>query len=179
MILAFLQKRVHLLNVPVYATTAIPLLLAVSAVVSVATKAYFPSASARSSATSYFCGPVCSPDLVPKSTLVALGSLLVGAGVTHMGTLIHCAQIRSRYKAIVIALGEMVVTSGCCLQSSPRFRLHTGGGWGSPVAWGSPRLHHTQDKPKALGLDNLEVIPALILGLHSFVGLPFTNILLS
>lgn len=105
-----------MLDQPIYVATIIILLLAVGEVISILSRAWIPSLLI------IFVGylvliwtGVLPADLVPNSALAAVGSLLVAAVITHMGTLIPIKQLRSQYKAVLIALFGIVLGAGLIL----------------------------------------------------------------
>lgn len=169
-----------MLDTPVYAATAILLLIAVSEVVSIITKAYVPSLLVAIVGYLLLIWTGVFPaDLLPASTLAAVGSLLIGAVITHMGTLIPLSQIRSQYKAILIALAGVVVATLLLLAIiTPFFGYDHAVAGAGPVTGGIIAYVLTADELQALGLNSLVVIPAIILGLQSLLGIPLANVLL-
>ncbi|MFC7406162.1 hypothetical protein [Georgenia alba] len=169
-----------MLDNPVYVTAIILALLAVGELVSIVTKAYVPSLLVA------FLGylgliwtGVLPPSLVPESALATAGSVVVGAVITHMGTLIPARQIREQWKAILIALAGAVLAAGLLLAViTPIFGYATAVAGTGPVTGGIIAYVLTAEGLAARGLDDLVVIPALVLGLQSLVGMPLANVLL-
>lgn len=74
---------------------------------------------------------------------MAVGSLLVADVITHMGTLIPIKQLRSQYKAIMIALFGIVLGAGLILLVlSPILGYATAVAGAGPVTGGHPRVYH-------------------------------------
>jgi hypothetical protein len=156
------------------------LLLAIGEVISILSKAWIPSLLI------IFVGylvliwtGVLPADLIPSSALAAVGSLLVAAVITHMGTLIPIKQLRSQYKAILIALFGIILGAGLILLVvSPILGYATAVAGAGPVTGGILAYIITAERLTELGLNHLVVIPALVLGVQSLVGMPLANILL-
>ena len=169
-----------MLDTPLYAATIIVLLLAISEAVSIATRAYVPSllVAIFGYLVLIWTG-VLPADLVPASTLAAAGTLLVGVVITHMGTLIPVSQVRAQYKAILIALGGVVVATVLLLAIiAPLFGYAYAVAGAGPVTGGIIAYVLTAGELRAVGLEDLVVVPALVLGLQSLLGLPLANLLL-
>ncbi|WP_199183215.1 hypothetical protein [Cryobacterium sp. Y29] len=156
------------------------MLLAVGEVISILSRAWIPSLLI------IFVGylvliwtGVLPADLVPNSALAAVGSLLVAAVITHMGTLIPIKQLRSQYKAVLIALFGIVLGAGLILLVvSPILGYATAVAGAGPVTGGILAYIITAERLTELNLNYLVVIPALILGVQSLIGMPLANILL-
>ncbi len=169
-----------MLESPIYIATVIFLLLAAGQVISILSKAWIPSLLV------VFVGylvllwtGVFPPDLIPNSALAAVGSLLVAAVITHMGTLIPIKQLKSQYKAILIALIGIVIGAGLILLVvTPILGYARAVAGAGPVTGGIIAYIVTAERLSELGLNNLIVIPALVLGVQSLVGMPLANILL-
>ncbi|TFD09844.1 hypothetical protein [Cryobacterium sp. TMT1-66-1] len=169
-----------MLEQPIYVATVIILLLAVGEVISILSKAWIPSLLI------IFVGylvliwtGVLPADLIPNSAFAAVGSLLVAAVITHMGTLIPISQLRSQYKAILIALFGIVLGAGLILLVvSPILGYATAVAGAGPVTGGILAYIITAERLTELGLNHLVVIPALVLGVQSLIGMPLANILL-
>src|SRR5690625_3770364 len=49
-------------------------------------------------------------DILEKSTFPALGAILIGPAILHMGTLIPFSILKSQIKAVLISLGGLIVS---------------------------------------------------------------------
>ena len=169
-----------MLEQPIYVATVIILLLAVGEVISILSKAWIPSLLIIF--VGYFVliwTGVLPADLIPNSAFAAVGSLLVAAVITHMGTLIPISQLRSQYKAILIALFGIVLGAGLILLVvSPILGYATAVAGAGPVTGGILAYIITAERLTELGMNHLVVIPALVLGVQSLIGMPLANILL-
>lgn len=169
-----------MLESPVFVVVIILALVAAGEVISILTRAYVPALLVT------FMGylillwtGVLDPAVVPGSALSVAGAVLVGAVITHMGTLIPVAQIREQYKAILIALGGVAGAAILILGVVTLiFDYGTAVAGAGPVTGGIIATLLTTEALQERGLETLIVIPALILGLQSLIGMPVTNVLL-
>ena len=169
-----------MLDQPVFVATIILLLLAVGEVISILSRAWVPSLLI------VFIGylvliwtGVLPDDLVPNSALAAMGSLLIAAVITHMGTLIPLKLLRSQYQAIGISLIGIVLGAGLVLLIvSPILGYASAVAGAGPVTGGILAYIITAERLTELGFEYLVVIPALVLGVQSLFGMPLANILL-
>lgn len=169
-----------MLESPVFVVTLILALVAAGEVISILTRAYVPALLVT------FMGylillwtGVLDPTVVPGSALSVAGAVLVGAVITHMGTLIPVSHIREQYKAILIALGGVAGAAILILGVVTLvFDYGTAVAGAGPVTGGIIATLLTTEALQERGLETLIVIPALILGLQSLIGMPVTNILL-
>lgn len=169
-----------MLDSPVYVVTIILALLAFAEFLSLITKAWIPSLLViMAGYLALLWTGVLPPDLIPKSALTTVGAVLVGAVITHMGTLIPLAQIKTQYKAILIALTGIVFGAILILAVlSPILGYPTAVAGTGPVTGGLIAYLITSQKLTEAGLDSLVAVSAIVLGLQSLVGLPLANILL-
>lgn len=169
-----------MLDTPVYVVTIILLILAVAEVISIVTKAWVPSLLVILAGYLVLLWTGVLPaDLIPNSTLAAVGSVFIGAVITHMGTIIPIRQIRAQYKAVLIALAGITIGTLLILAIvSPILGYAAAVAGAGPVAGGIIAFIITAERLGELGLTELVAIPAIVLGLQSLLGLPLANILL-
>lgn len=112
-------------------------------------------------------------DILEKSTFPALGAILIGPAILHMGTLIPFAVLRNQLKAVVIALSGIVVAGILLLTIVPLFFDYATAvaGFG-PISGGIIALIITSEKLTELGLTSLIVIPALVVAFQGVLGMP-------
>ncbi|ASN06060.1 hypothetical protein [Virgibacillus necropolis] len=112
-------------------------------------------------------------DILEKSTFPALGAILIGPAILHMGTLIPFSILRSQLKAVVIALSGIVVAGILLLTIIPLFFDYATAvaGFG-PISGGIIALIITSEKLTELGLTSIIVIPALIVAFQGVLGMP-------
>lgn len=112
-------------------------------------------------------------DILEKSTFAALGGILIGPAILHMGTLIPFSLLKSQIKAVVIALGGLVVSGVLILTIVPLiFDYETAVAGVGPISGGVIALIITSEKLTELGLTSLIVIPALIVAFQGVMGMP-------
>ncbi|WP_174614524.1 hypothetical protein [Virgibacillus ihumii] len=112
-------------------------------------------------------------DILEKSTFAALGAILVGPAILHMGTLIPLSTLKRQYKAVLVALGGMLVSGILILTIVPLvYDYPTAVAGVGPVSGGIIALIITSEKLTELGLTSLVVIPALIVAFQGVLGMP-------
>ncbi|MFB4169585.1 hypothetical protein [Virgibacillus sp. JSM 102003] len=112
-------------------------------------------------------------DILEKSTFAALGGILIGPAILHMGTLIPFSLLKSQIKAVVIALGGLVVSGVLILTIVPLiFDYETAVAGVGPISGGVIALIITSEKLTELGMTSLIVIPALIVAFQGVMGMP-------
>ncbi|ASK63790.1 hypothetical protein CFK37_17315 [Virgibacillus phasianinus] len=112
-------------------------------------------------------------DILEKSTFPALGAILIGPAILHMGTLIPFSILRSQLKAVVIALSGIVVAGILLLTIVPLiFDYPTAVAGFGPISGGIIALIITSEKLTELGLTSIIVIPALVVAFQGVLGMP-------
>ncbi|WP_330948476.1 hypothetical protein [Virgibacillus sp. MG-45] len=112
-------------------------------------------------------------DILEKSTLPALGAILIGPAITHMGTLIPFSLLKSQIKAVLIALGGLIVSGILILTIVPLvFDYPTAVAGVGPISGGIIALLITSEKLTEIGLSSLVIIPALIVAFQGVMGMP-------
>lgn len=112
-------------------------------------------------------------DILEKSTFPALGAILIGPAILHMGTLIPLSVLRKQLKAVVIALSGIAVAGILLLTIVPLFFDYATAvaGFG-PISGGIIALIITSEKLTEIGLTSLIVIPALVVAFQGVLGMP-------
>lgn len=112
-------------------------------------------------------------DILEKSTFPALGAILIGPAILHMGTLIPFSILKSQIKAVLIALGGLVVSGILILTIVPLvFDYPTAVAGVGPISGGIIALIITSEKLTEIGLTSLVVIPALVVAFQGVMGMP-------
>jgi hypothetical protein len=112
-------------------------------------------------------------DILEKSTFPALGAILIGPAILHMGTLIPLSILKSQVKAVVIALGGLVVSGILILIIVPLvFDYPTAVAGVGPISGGIIALIITSEKLAEIGMTSLVVIPALVVAFQGVMGMP-------
>lgn len=112
-------------------------------------------------------------DILEVSQFAALGAILIGPAIVHMGTMIPFSLVKSQYKAVIIALGGVLVSGILILLIVPLiFDYPTAVAGVGPVSGGIIALLVTSEKLKELGLTSIVIIPALVVAFQGVVGMP-------
>ncbi|KOS61994.1 hypothetical protein FJQ98_19540 [Lysinibacillus agricola] len=119
-------------------------------------------------------------DLLANSTFLTVGAVLGTAPIlVHMGTLIPLKMIRSQWRAVIIAiLGMSFATLFILTIVTSLFDYKTAVAGTGPLNGGIIAVLITSEGLKELGFVSLLTIPALIMALQSFIGIPVANLLL-
>ncbi|GAB4073720.1 hypothetical protein GCM10028778_12230 [Barrientosiimonas marina] len=112
-------------------------------------------------------------DILDKAQFPALGSILIGPAIVHMGTMIPFSLLKQQYKAVFVALGGMVVSAVLILTIVTLvFDYHTAVAGVGPLNGGLIALLITTDSLKEVGRASLVVIPALVVAFQGVLGMP-------
>lgn len=112
-------------------------------------------------------------DILDKSQFPALGAILIGPAILHMGTMIPFSLLKSQIKAVMIALGGVFFAGVLILLIVPLiFDYPTAVAGVGPISGGIIALIITSDKLTELGMTSLIVIPALIVAFQGVMGMP-------
>ncbi|GAQ18682.1 integral membrane protein [Oceanobacillus picturae] len=116
---------------------------------------------------------VFPPDIADKANISAFASILPAVLIVHMGTLIPFKQLKEQYKAVLIALSGILVAVVLVILLVTPFVGYTSSVVGlGPLTGGIIAFVITSERLQELGLVSLITIPALILGIQNFVGMP-------
>lgn len=123
---------------------------------------------------------VIPEDLVTTSTMVIVGALIQPPIMVHMGSLIPLATMKAQWKAVVIALGGMLVGVGLVLAIvTPLFGFEYSVAGAGPLAGGIISTSLTTQGLTEAGIASaVVVVPSLVLMLQSLPSMPLTNYLL-
>ncbi|ALX47272.1 hypothetical protein [Lentibacillus amyloliquefaciens] len=112
-------------------------------------------------------------DILEKSTFAALGTILIGPAILHMGTMIPFSLLKSQYKAVLISLGGVVVSGILILIIVPLvFDYATAVAGIGPISGGVVALLITSERLTEIGLTSLVIIPALVVAFQGLLGMP-------
>lgn len=112
-------------------------------------------------------------DILEKSQFAALGAILIGPAILHMGTMIPFSLLKSQFKAVFISLGGIIVSGILILTIIPLvFDYPTAVAGVGPLSGGIIALLITSEKLQEIGLQSLVIIPALIVAFQGVLGMP-------
>ncbi|WP_252504175.1 hypothetical protein [Sporosarcina sp. Marseille-Q4943] len=163
-----------MLSNPVIATTLIFTLIALGEWLSIVTRARIPMLlTAMVGFLILIWTGIFPKDILEKSQFPALGAILIGPAILHMGTMIPFSLLKSQFKAVLIALGGIIVSGILILTIIPLiFDYPTAVAGVGPISGGIIALIITSEKLKELGLTSLVIIPALIVAFQGLMGMP-------
>ncbi|MCG3087973.1 hypothetical protein [Sporosarcina cyprini] len=163
-----------MLSNPVIATTLIFALIALGEWLSIVSRARIPmllTAMVGFLLLTWF--GIFPKDLLDKAQFPALGALLIGPAILHMGTMIPFSLLKSQIKAVMISLGGVIFSGILILIIIPLiFDYPTAVAGIGPISGGIIALLITTDKLTEIGLSSLVIIPALIVAFQGVLGMP-------
>ncbi|MFC7364134.1 MULTISPECIES: hypothetical protein [Bhargavaea] len=114
------------------------------------------------------------PDnILESSQFAALGAILIGPAIVHMGTLIPMKVLREQYRAVIIALSGVVVAAILIFAIIPFvFNFETAVAGMGPISGGVVAMIITTEKLQELDLGTVALIPALIVAFQGLLGMP-------
>ncbi|MFC2949307.1 hypothetical protein [Virgibacillus sediminis] len=159
---------------PLVATTLIFALIALGEWISIITRARVPMLlTAMVGYLICVWTGIFPADIMETSTFAGLGALLIGPAILHMGTMIPLSLLKSQIKAVLIALGGVVVGGGIVLLVvSLIFDYPTAVAGVGPLSGGVVALLVTSERLTEIGLASLVVIPALVVAFQGLMGMP-------
>ncbi|WP_414042365.1 hypothetical protein ACMGE9_08485 [Macrococcus sp. EM39E] len=162
---------------PIIATTIIFSLIALGEVISIYTRARVPmllTAMLGFLLLSWL--GIFPPKILEYSTLPALGAVLIGPLILHMGTIMPISVLKVQWKAVVISLAGLIGATLLILGIiTPIYGFPTAASGLGPVAGGVIALLITNEKLTALGLTSLIVVPSLVQALQGVIGMPLAS----
>lgn len=163
-----------MLSNPIIATTLLFALIALGEWLSILSKARIPMLlTAMVGFLVLVWTGIFPNDILDKSQFPALGAILIGPAILHMGTMIPFSLLKSQIKAVMIALGGVIFAGVLILLIVPLiFDYPTAVAGVGPISGGIIALIITSDKLTELGMTSLIVIPALIVAFQGVMGMP-------
>ncbi|MGN7388674.1 hypothetical protein [Sporosarcina sp. SAFN-015] len=163
-----------MLSNPVIATTLIFALIALGEWLSIVSRARIPMLlTAMVGFLILNWTGIFPKDILEKSQFPALGAILIGPAILHMGTMIPFSLLKSQFKAVLIALGGIIVSGVLILTIIPLiFDYPTAVAGVGPISGGIIALIITSEKLTELGLTSLVIIPALVVAFQGVMGMP-------
>ncbi|HHY93365.1 MAG TPA: hypothetical protein GX511_08490, partial [Firmicutes bacterium] len=165
---------------PLLALTIVLCIFAIGDILAVKTKAIVSMLFASSVllVIGYWSG--MPTDLLPKSQLVGIGSVLVGLLITHMGTLMKVRDLVQQWKTVIIAVGAVAgIGIFVFLVGSPLFGRNVAVVSAPPIAGGVVAALIMSEAAKAKGFTDLSLLATMLLVAQGFIGYPLSSILLT
>ena len=118
-------------------------------------------------------------DILPNSSLLALGTTVVGFIIVQIGTMISIEELKQQWKTVVVGVSAIIGIAVALLLVGPLFesRNYAIAAIGA-VSGGTISIIIVQEAALALGLLSVAVLPVLISALQGLIGFPLTSIIL-
>lgn len=170
----------ELFQTPAYAAAGIFVILAISEILSIVSRAWIPSLLVTFILyLAAIWSGIFPADITATSTLAPAGATIVGVAIAHMGTMMPLERLKEQWKAIVIALGGVV---GVLLFILPLvslvFDYPTAVAGAGPAAGGIVAFLITSEALGEVGREDVVVVAALVLGIQYLIGMPLANVIL-
>ncbi|WP_088049894.1 hypothetical protein [Virgibacillus dakarensis] len=163
-----------MLNNPIIATVMIFSLIALGEWLSIISRARIPMLlTAMVGFLVCVWTGIFPDDILEKSQFPALGAILIGPAILHMGTMIPFSLLKQQIKAVGIALGGIIVSGILILGIIPFiFDYPTAVAGVGPINGGIIAVIITSEKLTEIGLQSLIIIPALVVAFQGVFGMP-------
>ncbi|WP_035054243.1 hypothetical protein [Carnobacterium pleistocenium] len=165
---------------PVLAFTIIMLVWTISDLISKKTKSLISSLLVASLVFLIgFKTNIMPKDILTSSSLLGLGTTVVGFIIVHIGTMISIAELKKQWKTVVIGISAVMGITFSLLLVGPLFetRNYAIAAIGA-VSGGTISIIIVQEAALAAGLLSTAVLPVLISAIQGLFGFPFTSIIL-
>ena len=118
-------------------------------------------------------------DILPSSSLLTLGTTVVGFIIVHIGTMISIDELKQQWKTVVVGFSAIIGITVSLLLIGPLFesRNYAIAAIGA-VSGGTISIIIVQEAALAAGLLSVAVLPVLISALQGLIGFPFTSLIL-
>ncbi|MBP1044196.1 hypothetical protein I6N95_24610 [Vagococcus sp. BWB3-3] len=165
---------------PVLAFTVIMLVWTISDFVSKKTKSLISSLLVASLIFLIgFKTSILPEDILTSSSLLPLGSTVVGFIIVHIGTMISIDELKQQWKTVVIGVAAILGITVALLVVGPLFEsMNYAIAAIGAVSGGTISIIIVQEAALAAGLVSVAVLPVLISALQGLIGFPFTSIIL-
>src|SRR5690625_5251315 len=165
---------------PIVATVMLFTLLALGEVISIYTRARIPMLMPAMIGFLILTWTGVFPEnILELSTLPALGALLIGPLIIHMGTLMPLSVLKKQWRAVVISLSGLIGALALVLLIVPLvFDFETAASGVGPISGGVVALLITTEKLTELGLTAMIVVPVLIAAFQTPIGMPLISLFL-
>ncbi|WP_411842530.1 hypothetical protein [Salinicoccus sp. HZC-1] len=163
-----------MLQEPIIATVILFALIAVGEWISIYTRARVPMLMTAMLGFLILTWIGVFPEnILELSTLPALGAILIGPLIVHMGTLMRFKILKKQWRAVVIALSGLAGALTLILSLVTLiFDFPTAASGVGPVSGGVVALLITNERLTELGLTSLIVVPVLVQSFQGVIGMP-------
>src|SRR5699024_9675468 len=170
----------NMIEEPLVATVMLFALLALGEVISIYSKARIPMLMTAMIGYLLLTWTGVFPEnILELSTLPALGALLIGPLIIHMGTLMPLSILKKQWRAVVISLSGLIGALALVLLIVPQvFDFETAASGVGPISGGVVALLITTEKLTEIGMTALIVVPVLIAAFQTPIGMPLISFFL-
>ena len=165
---------------PIVATVMLFALLAIGELISIYTRARIPMLMTAMVGYLVLTWVGVFPEnILELSTLPALGAILIGPLIIHMGTLMPISTLKKQWRAVVISISGVLGALILVLTIVPIvFDFETAASGIGPISGGVVALLITTEKLTEIGLTSIIVIPVLIAAIQTPIGMPLISFFL-
>ena len=165
---------------PIIATVFLFALIALGEVISIYSRARIPMfMTAMIGFLVLTWTGVFPENILELSTLPALGAILIGPLIIHMGTLMPLSTLKKQWRAVVISISGLLGALILVLTIVPLvFDFETAASGVGPISGGVVALLITTEKLTELGLTAIIVVPVLIAAFQTPIGMPLISFFL-
>ena len=169
-----------MLEEPIVATVMLFALIAAGELISIYTRARIPMLMTAMLGFLILTWVGIFPEnILELSTLPALGSILIGPLIVHMGTLMRFNTLKKQWKAVVISLSGLAGALVLILVLVTLiFDFETAASGIGPISGGVVALLITNERLTELGLTGLIVVPVLVQSFQGVIGMPLATALM-
>lgn len=124
-------------------------------------------------------GNTFSKELLPRSSLLALGQTVVGFIIVHLGTMISLEELKKQFKTFVVGVSAVLGITLFLFTIGPflkDFNYVIGGV--AALTGGTVSIIIVQERALELGMLSVAALPVLIAAFQGLVGFPLTSVLL-
>ena len=168
---------IDMIQEPIIATVMVFALLVFGEVLSIVTRARIPMLmTAMIGYLILTWTGVFPAEILEWSTLPALGAILIGPLIVHMGTLMRFTILKKQWRAVIISLSGLIGALTLVLTIVTMvFGFPTAASGVGPLSGGVVALLITTERLEALGLTSLIVIPVMVQALQGAIGMPLST----
>ena len=165
---------------PIIATVFLFALIALGEVISIYSRARIPMLMTAMIGFLVLTWTGVFPEnILELSTLPALGAILIGPLIIHMGTLMPLSTLKKQWRAVVISISGLLGALILVLTIVPLvFDFETAASGVGPISGGVVALLITTEKLTELGLTAIIVVPVLIAAFQTPIGMPLISFFL-
>lgn len=165
---------------PIIATVFLFALIALGEVISIYSRARIPMLMTAMIGFLVLTWTGVFPEnILELSTLPALGAILIGPLIIHMGTLMPLSTLKKQWRAVVISISGLLGALILVLTIVPlAFDFETAASGVGPISGGVVALLITTEKLTELGLTAIIVVPVLIAAFQTPIGMPLISFFL-